>query len=215
MVKRILSFGLCALLSACSSSETPVGKEDHMFLRSYVPVYSSGEFAADPHFAGLALFRNITLGKESHYSPDYGSSGGEVNDFMQYATRNNDLSYDQWENWLSYHWRICCAENFREVHVVCTDTDLDASHPAGTLLDDVAFLKVRTYAPFIRRGYQGSGYEDIRKRVSEFTEEDLAVLDVHMELEFDLPARQRTYTVQVTFVTTEGAEKSVVGQFQW
>lgn len=149
-----------------------------------------------------------------HYSPEWVEKtivpNQETGNFLEYATANNDLSYNRQEERTLL---TASADNFKEVHVVCPESNWDASHPAGTPLDDITTLTVTSYAKFIRNNYSGEGSETISKLVSEYTEADLAVLKPAMKFSFEtLPEKSGKYVLTVTFITTDDKELRVTGR---
>lgn len=70
---------------------------------------------------------------------------------------------------------VTYAEDFLSVDVSC-DQDWNATHPAGSSLNDVFILSFYSFAPFIYNGNSGYALTEIAKRADEFVEGDLDML---------------------------------------
>ncbi len=216
-------FILASAFSACSDYQDMTDGDRYDFLQSYIPVYASSDgFTAIRATPGDARGIHIVWGGDredcvKHYLPvDAPHYDYPENDFMKYATRNNDLQYNEIELSGSYFHRTACSDNFKSVHVVAAE-EWDEKHPAGSLLDELFSLKAVSYAPFIREEYQGTEQTKIDKLLSDLTAEDLSMLNVEMEFfAKSLPAdTHKIHELTFTFVTDEGVEKPTTIRYSW
>ena len=219
----IFSVFAAIAFSACSDYQDMKDGDRYDFLQSYIPVYASSDgFTAIRATSGNALRIHIVWGGEredciKHYLPvDTPNYDYPENDYMKYATRNNDLKYNEIELYKSYLHRTACSDNFKAIHVIAAD-DWDEKHPAGTLLDELFSLKAVSYAPFIREEYKGEKQTKIDKLLPDLTAEDLSMLNVEMEFfAKSLPAdKQKIHELTFTFVTDEGVEKPTTIRYSW
>lgn len=207
------------MLASCASDSEEDGKYGSLFMRSYVQVYCDGSFTirSETSPSRILNIRRDQGNQYMHYSPEWVektlAAEQETRNFMEFATRNNDLFFNQLELWTSFNVAKCSADNFKEVRVVCPDVAWgDGKHPAGSSLNDVAYFHTRSYAKFVRNGYTGNRFEDISKPVSELTEEDLAMISPGMAITFvRYPKTVDRCRIEVTFVTTDDEEMTVAG----
>lgn len=217
MGKKMIFLALCGALAACSSDNPPVVPVDDgtLFKQSYIQCYCNGKFysmlESEPQ-EYLQVVRERD-NAHMHYSPEWVETTiaqeQQVRDFVQYATANNDLSYDRRE---ARTLLAASADNFKEVHITCPGADWDKGHPAGSLLDNITTLTVTSYAEFIRKNYTGEESKTISKLTNAYTEADLAVLHPSLKFTFDqFPEKSGKYTLKVTLVTTDDRELQVTG----
>lgn len=98
--------------------------------------------------------------------------------------------------------------------MVCKNRDLDASHPAGTLIDDLMMVWTLSYAKYVQNNYTGDEYVTIDKPVSELREGDLTMIKSWLHLYFAKPVQTGIdYKMEVTLETTEGMSYVLTGVF--
>lgn len=227
-MKRIYFFFTLFITFASSScsdhKEEPIGCKG-VLCSSYIPLYYTGDtfYTYNENNKDNNVI-NIIWGERNkptlNYAPEIAGSVWPENDFMKYATRNNDLTYNSYI--FPPELRTACSDNFRAIHVVAAD-DWDEKHPAGTLLDELFTLSVCSYAPYIRSGYDNDKFDPnnyntiISKRFSELTADDLCILDIEMVfIAESAPAdKQKIHELTFTFVTDEGVEKPTTIRYSW
>lgn len=223
------AFFAAIAFSACSSDdgERIIGDIENVSCRSCVPAYCTSDgFDMGYRYGNKDNKRiYISWGAKNDYTISCAPEllpyiVGQENDFMEYATRNNDLTYT---GVVSVHVDpIACSDNFKAIHVVAAD-DWDEKHPAGTLLDELFTFRASSYAPYIRSGYDNDKFDPnnyntiISKRFSELTADDLCILDIEMVfIAESAPAdKQKIHELTFTFVTDEGVEKPTTIRYSW
>lgn len=73
---------------------------------------------------------------------------------------------------------IAVSKNIVSVNLM-SNADFDASHPAGTPLDDLVIFHALTSYDFIQNGYKGERYKTIHKKLNELSEDDLMYIMVN------------------------------------
>ncbi len=198
-------------------------KVKYVYLRSYITCYyendlvmwmrtrtvkESGKTKTDYY---LCCTEYEGGGAKNYFSPDFGTTGKEAEKYMELAERNGDLSYNRMEPYdMESPNRRCWADNFKAMHVKCLNASWSDRYPAGSLLDDLVQVEFRSYADYIRRGYpEGDrGIKDCKIRISELKETDLSMISGGFSIYFSVLPPAGSYEMEVTFVTTEGEEKT-------
>ena len=195
----------------------------YLFVRSYICEYIDNDLTVSPRGAIYPIYEPIGIsGWFPHYdvsetgrtvrylAPEFGSTGSEAERFLEIAERNGDLSYNQKILCIEGTCQspaICCADNFKAMHVRCLNAAWDDAHPAGTPLDDITVVEYYSYAEFVRNGYR-TGASSVQKLLKDLTSTDLAMPHTIFNYSFVRTPPAGTYEMEVTFVTTEGEEKS-------
>lgn len=230
MRRLILFCILTTLFVSCSKeggTETPLPKPPEIatrFLHSFVPSYisfdKSNVILSDIYAPSMVILIKDPIG---YSSPDvYKVDEEGARAFEQIAQRNGDTSFNREDSEIAVESRRCFAENFKEIHLVCTNQNLDSAHPAGALLDDIVRMEGVSYNEYVRSGYQEeyarmSEYHVISKRLSEVSTDELAMLSVwighgpYFHFPDGIFKPGVTYELKVTMITTEGMEKTVTG----
>ena len=94
---------------------------------------------------------------------------------------------------------------------VCCEDDFDASHPAGSSINEYIKIAYRHAGDYITSGYKDPPYPDLRRQkrqLSEITPEDLKVL-LSAELLFvTKPEKTGIHSLKVVLKTADGKEYS-------
>lgn len=224
---RLLIAIACGI-GAVACNNPYVYNEYEMYeLKSYIPYYEDGELELTVENAAwengkATLFCWLSGSPQRDYlfaAPEVGGKGESAERFLEIALRNGDRSYDETVSDIIAWNRRCYAPNFSEVRVVCRDRAWDEEHAAGVSLNDIAEIHFSSFAKFVRNGYTGSmAIEEITKRLTDLQPDDMSmVCDWYRDLYigFDHHPTQGKYRVEVTFVTTEGEEKTATGIFDF
>lgn len=199
----------------CGEDKDVVGNDTPLFLESYVVEYVAGDpiLHSNPQRSadGIELEIDRKAPNYRSYMPSCFNSDPEVwEQFGEIATRNNDLAYDRSDLWQSYHERICPAEQYARISIICPHAAWDDTHPAGTELADIVQIEFYSFAAFIGNGYSGEAYKVIKKRISDLHENDLNLAVIQgvncPRLHFDTLPPSGAYTLNVKLVTTAGKE---------
>lgn len=214
-----------AVVSSCDEEgNIPVGLDTPVFVRNLIVRYVDGPIEIGK-YAGELCVKNLWEQSEFYGSPEaYPHLTTGHDEFQRLAARNGDISYNRSVNPITLMERECFAENFREVHLVCTgsegDVPWDEDHPVGSRLDDVVQLEFSTCADYVRNGYPESdkiaGTENttklVKKYMSDLTPDDLTMIRCasaySMKFIFDNLPVSGTYMLDFTLVSTEGEEKT-------
>lgn len=196
----------------------------HLFIRSYVCEYVDNDFTVYACKADVLTAKPISIfcrfleydasetGRKVVYrAPEFGSTGKEAERFLEIAERNGDRSYDRkilCIQGMCQSPAVCCADNFKAMHVRCLNAAWDNAHPAGTTLDDITAVEYTSYADFVQKGYPDGYIAPIRKLLKDLTLTDLAMTGTTFGLDFASTPPPGSYEMEVTLVTTEGVEKT-------
>lgn len=221
-VMLLLAIGMLAV--SCEDQDGCIAKE--YFFRSCVNSYHDGDLsihrATDNTFHYPLFLRYFFRGGESRFycsSPEVSRNPTDPERFLEIAERNGDRSYDRKETVATPDQiRGAYAKNFRAVHVVCLNTAWDEAHPAGSSLDELTWIRHGSYAPYVRSGYKLARMTThIDKRLSDLAEDDLSMLTDSSGIIYftTLPPAPGTYRLQVTFLATDGTQKTGVCEFTW
>ena len=94
---------------------------------------------------------------------------------------------------------------------VCCEDDFDASHPAGSSINEYIKIAYRHAGDYIASGYKDPPYPDLRRQkrqLSEITPEDLKVL-LSAELLFvTKPEKTGIHSLKIVLKTADGKEYS-------
>ncbi len=133
-------------------------------------------------------------------------------EFKYLSERNGDLSFNRhMVNYPGERW--AWADNFREIHVVCRNRDLDEAHPAGSRIDDLLQVRFHTFAP-LRSFRLRRQVSDIRAKKLSDLKEDEAEMIHHSPMVFeffDVTGMTGEYEMEVTLVTVEGETRVAEG----
>ena len=107
---------------------------------------------------------------------------------------------------------IAYTPNIVSIDVYCED-DFDASHPAGSSINDYIKIEYRSVWDYIAAGYTGPDpYPDMRvktRQLSEITPEDLRILLCGPELHFvTKPQKPGVHSLKIVMKTADGKEYS-------
>ena len=164
---------------------------------------------------GLRIHQ-LTFG--SVYFIDYGrsasikSTGEDKVWFDWICYENGDFTYGR-EVRLMYGMPGICAytPNVASIDVYCED-DFDASHPAGSSINEYVKIEYRHAGDYIASGYKDPPYPNLRiqkRQLSEITPEDLRVLLFGPELLFvTKPEKIGIHPLKIVMRTTDGKEYS-------
>lgn len=141
------------------------------------------------------------------------STGEDKVWFDRICHENGDFTYSR-EVRLMYGMPgiIAYTPDIVSIDVYCED-DFDASHPAGSSLNDYIKIKYRSVWSYIAAGYTGPDpYPELRvktRQLSEITPEDLKVLLYDPELLFvTKPEKTGIHSLKVVLKTADGKEYS-------
>lgn len=107
-----------------------------------------------------------------------------------------------------------CDENYaikdeiRSIFIV-SDTDWDASHSAGTSLNDVFEIEYNSLYPFITNGYDESLLCPVRKPLSTLKQEDLVLLTGVLKFYAKRPDNSTKHTLTITLSDDSGLKRTV------
>ena len=200
-------FFICLFLTlllgcVCSCDRT---RELLSFHQNYIQGYRTGELSLYTAFLRPEEEPEITrfyMGAEEYISPQT-----DPVEFERLASRNGDVSYNQWinEDPVFYKQPVAFAYDFGSLHIT-SNADWDTEHPAGSLLDDIMQVEMSSYAEYIRNGYTGPVEVCHKKLASELSAEDMAIVsDSYFTIRFmRAPTLEREHTLTVTLTTTDG-----------
>ncbi len=177
-VRAILFVVFCILGAVGCDSETQ-GEDGAMFTHHFIHIYfvprgdrdelTVSDWLIDRESGGKMLFFDLpcrAVSKDDRVGSE----------FLTYATKYNDLSYDRRTVPFLY-------QSYSEALVditVSSDRAFDAQHPAGTPLDDVIRFRAASYRDYIRQLYpkDQSRKTEIDKPLTEVTADDLTLLEI-------------------------------------
>ena len=140
------------------------------------------------------------------------STGEDKVWFDRICHENGDFTYGR-EVRLMYGMPGICAytPNIASIDVYCED-DFDASHPAGSSINEYIKIAYGHAGDYIASGYKDPPYPDLRiqkRQLSEITPEDLKVLLYDPELLFvTKPEKTGIHSLKVVLKTADGKEYS-------
>ena len=200
------SIGVCAaillglILYGCSWGED-------YWTDSYIEEYNEID--------GLRIHQ-LTLGSITFIgagrSASIKSTGEDKVWFDWICYENGDFTYGR-EVRLMYGMPGICAytPNVASIDVYCED-DFDASHPAGSSINEYVKIEYRHAGDYIASGYKDPPYPDLRiqkRQLSEITPEDLRVLLFGPELLFvTKPEKIGIHPLKIVMRTADGKEYS-------
>lgn len=224
-MKKIILLLLCSLVfNGCKDDEPDHG----IYVKSFVLAYLDGDIKFDMM---VNNYWTISLVSNDNFTelpcPELAKYELEKVEYLKIATQNGDLSYNDYHYPLPGYHYTCFKYNLRSVSVK-SDKAWDETHSAGIPLDDIACVRLGTYAPYIANGYKPIEYIDngehrkrifdiIDKPAKDLVESDLQMInsdDLHlMSLFFATPPADPTaeHTLTVTLTTTEGKVYTVTG----
>ena len=218
MKTKLLFLGL--LLVSCNSDEKPSVQDDLILSPSYIVMYTTGELKIDDRvdFWSIEHTNKATGYCVSFLNPD----GVTSDEFVRLSERNGDTSFNNYLSDYDRRSNICFADNFRSIHFV-SDADWDATHPAGSSLDDIVTVMLSSYAPFVQSGYdrnapglsQWGAYTFYQRHASELTEKEMAMIGWQgIGFYFDTAPDDPTqvHTITVTLQTVDGETLTVTGR---
>ena len=211
-MKRILIFCLIGMLfGGCDDLKD----QDMVFMHSYIPFYIENSWTAHPYKKDVSNTGKYYLlcslnGGTVYRAPELGGTGENAERFLAIAEQNGDRTYDREVNVLVENLPRCSADNYTELRVRCLNAAWDNGHAAGTDLSDIAVVEYVSYAAYVRCGYpkgeaSAKGY---KKRLQELKDTDLSMITDAIYIYFTNLPPAGSYEMEVTFVTTEGEEKS-------
>ena len=139
------------------------------------------------------------------------STGEDKVWFDRICHENGDFTYSR-EVCLMYGMPdiIAYTPDIVSIDVLCED-DFDASHPAGSSLNDYIKIAYGHAGDYIASGYKDPPYPDLRRQkrqLSEITPEDLKVL-LYAELLFVTePEKTGIHSLKIVLKTADGKEYS-------
>ncbi len=218
-MKTILLYTFALLLFAGCDKKIS-GDNDRIYMQSFIYEYVDNELSVYPYHNEHSvaernfLFCRIHENNNSavrYVAPELGWPGYDPKRFLEIATRNGDRSYNRYETFEQFSGRICCADNFKSMHVKCLNKAWDNVHPAGSSLDNIVTIEYSSIADYIRQGYPEDfnwkkGYD--RKVLTDLAENDLSMIGTSIDLYFDSTPPAGSYDMEVTLVTTDGVEKT-------
>lgn len=98
--------------------------------------------------------------------------------YQDLCVKHNDTQYKHTVRWLAYFWGYEYFDLDPVKMDVVSDVDFDENHPKGTSLGDLFYFTSVTPYPFIKNGYKGDEFTQIRKHLNELTPEEM-VLSIH------------------------------------
>ena len=162
------------------------------------------------HFwqTGKSRFHFIGSGRSASIK----STGEDKVWFDWICYENGDFTYGR-EVRLMYGMPGICAytPNIASIDVYCED-DFDASHPAGSSINEYVKIEYRHAGDYIASGYKDPPYPDLRiqkRQLSEISPEDLSVLLYGPELLFvTKPEKLGIHPLKIVMKTADGKEYS-------
>ena len=162
------------------------------------------------HFwqTGKSRFHFIGSGRSASIK----STGEDKVWFDWICYENGDFTYGRNVS-LMYGMPGICAytPNIASIDVYCED-DFDASHPAGSSINEYVKIEYRHAGDYIASGYKDPPYPDLRiqkRQLSEITPEDLKVLLYGPELLFvTKPEKLGIHPLKIVMKTADGKEYS-------
>lgn len=225
-MKKINVLSAFLLLAAVGCSDSDDGGKDllapgnkNYSTSHFISIYYEGPiaFRADqkqPLKNGW-MVEQLWKGGQEFYNPEiFPERSTPENDarFEELATRNGDYGYSALV--IQEDQDRVFATNPVEIHLV-SDRDYDAAHPAGTLLDDIAWCEGISYQPFVAERYPDHFAWDklsFSKRLCDLTPEDLQMLStmffIRMDGPADIPELRHTLTLRMVMADGEVLECS-------
>lgn len=171
MKKILLHLGCAALTAlACTACDSSSAEEPQpqieptgvSFVRNYVTIRELDLSTAFP-------FGRLTVIPEIH-NGFYSSEGSH----RYYAEQHDDRYYDgpEEERVSDVFGKTVCKIS------AVTEYDYNPNYPAGSSLDDIIWINVQTYAPFVRSKCRDQALRDnqyVHKRICELTPEEGAL----------------------------------------
>lgn len=212
MKKWLLYLMVIPMFSACEVSQD--GPTRIIFMRSFITDYVDGDLELHSYTSrytpkGCLLFSKIRPDR-LYGTPDYGAKGEEAEHFLEIAKKNGDLSYNRNEP-ANIFGHTCCADNFISIQVKCLNAAWDSKHPAGTSLNDIVTIHYTSYADYVRSGYpKNYDWKNAGgvKVLADLSKDDLMMITTRIDFYFSSIPPAGSYEMEVTFVTTEGEEKT-------
>ena len=217
-------FLLLAMLSlaSCDKKEEVIdGKIPSPWTQSYIIQYLCGHYEVSQVRNSAQWDVGFYGGIYAYPSPDVSARTTltgvrppeeQWKEFKYLSERNGDLSFNRhMVNYPGERW--AWADNFREIHVVCRNRDLDEAHPAGSRIDDLLQVRFHTFAPYVRSGYEGKYLTFVRKKLSDLKEDEAEMIHHSpMVFEFfDVTGMTGEYEMEVPLVTVEGETRVAEG----
>ncbi len=219
---------LCTLAgigTACTHSSEEEGAIDNRIIQTGFPFIATyadldGFYLYDDH-PGFVRFR-IVWGADqlTQYTKYYGDPNPEK--YWEYVKKNDDLY------WYSQSGYGTCALGKSVVRITATTNGYyDAKHPAGSSLDDIMKVHVRTFAPFIDDKCRNPSDERvfgqyISKRLCDLTPEEGRLWDPYT-LTLSIDSENHTTSTErlqitVTILFDDGQEISrnhTMNEYYW
>lgn len=226
-MKKYLLLLLCTLAgigTSCTHSPeeeaiyNPVIQTGFPFIATYADLESFYLFDDHPGFVRFRIvWDSSQLTQYTKYHNDFNPEK-----YWEYAKKNNDL---YWFNNSGYG---TCALGKSVVRITATtDGYYDAKHPAGSSLDDIMKVHVRTFAPFIDDKCRNASDERvfgqyISKRLCDLTPEEGRLWDPYT-LTLSIGSENPTTSIErlqvtVTILFDDGQEISAthtMNDYHW
>ena len=217
-IKLCLSAAFVALVSfsGCSENNNNNNNEDTGMYMLYKDYLIDSYVAADRLLFGQD--RNSSVVKLYLTGPEYAVTSTDeavLTKFRELAAQHGDEF--RREIGVEFCYELgdykCCVQDFVAVDVR-SDTAWDDAHPAGSSLNDVCYLIAYSYASYIDNNYKGEQRTYIRKRPSDFSRDDLRMLEPgRLSLYFDKrPEHSEGQKITISFVAADGTAITASGR---
>lgn len=190
-MKKLLILILLGFIVSCNDDESMNGFVPHY--RSFISYYEE----PDGIYCKIVSSGNLTgllVGSASESLPSNerhknfiqrAESWPEINRlYDSICEANNDMSFNNW----SPSPYPCIHRKIESLHII-SDQDYDAEHPAGTYLDDILSIQIKTAYEFIQNGYSWKGtgvssYGIMEERLDVFNSKNRKLLQCHFSIKF-------------------------------
>lgn len=229
-LKMLLGLLLAALIMGTScDDEKNDGIQTPRYYEYFIGTYCSMDLALEPGYVdeqGKMCLVRLTRGENNvrFNSPDY-SNPNHVTQFLKIAKRNGD-DFKGTDYPLFWYERMALSDNLVSIHIT-SDSDWDASHPAGTPLDEQFEINLNSFTEYLRNGYAFSdtssvnpdpiisGARNIVKKVSELTADELAIIQYNPVFTvLSSPTLAEEHTLTFTLTNTDGKEYYLTTTFK-
>lgn len=200
-MKRLgLFFFGCAVILAACSNEDEIPGQVIIYKEYLIDAYIEPE-TLEMYESDGALWLKM---KGSEYAT--WSTGAAYQEFLRQAALHGgrldrEISIAPDIYYLGRAGYFCYAEDFESIDLTC-DQPWDDTHPAGSSLNEFAYIAYCTFAPFVRSGNTGYGVVEEVKRLDQIGEKDLDMVThgmLRVRINFKEPPQVRqVYTLTLT-----------------
>lgn len=145
----------------------------------------------------------------------YGRNSNDTEKYYELCEKHSDMSFNGDDRYFDNPAKRCFAHDLASIELV-SDSDFDASHPAGSSLLDIMNYSASSLTRWIRNGYRMSSFVDdcfvLDKKADTLERDDLSLLCYFnlFQLEFtSVPSISRTHKLTLTLVYDDGTVKTL------